>query len=126
MALTDLIEGFLASLNIQPASYAFMFPPEIESAKILQMVNDKVFPTVTGLAPALTYALLLSLARYILHFILFKVCYFCCFAASFELFPYHFFQPLALRSMKLKDIKFVNIPEIDKVISMKTKTVDVS
>lgn len=72
-AITNVIEGFLASLNIQPSSYAFMFPPEIEAEKIAQMVNDKVFPTVTGLAPALTYALLLSLTRYILHFVLFKV-----------------------------------------------------
>ena len=72
-AITGVIGSFLTSLNVQPSHYGFMFPPEIEPAKITAMVDEGVFPTLTGLAPALTYALLLSLARYVLHFILFKV-----------------------------------------------------
>ncbi len=71
--LTKAIEEMLGSLNIQPSNYGFMFPPEIEQEKIAQMINEKVFPTVVGLAPALTYAILLSLARYILHILVFKV-----------------------------------------------------
>jgi hypothetical protein len=71
--ITRPIESFLASFDIQPSAYGFMFPPEIEAAKITQMVNDGVFPTVAGLAPALTCAILLIIARYIFQNIIFKV-----------------------------------------------------
>jgi hypothetical protein len=72
-SITGPIEKFLASFDIQPSFYGFMFPPEIEAAKITQMVNDGVFPTVAGLAPAITFAILLIIARYIFQNIIFKV-----------------------------------------------------
>lgn len=73
-AITGVFEGFLSSLDIQVTAYDFLFPPAIDQAKIALMIKEKVFPTVKGLAPALTYALLLSISRYILHYLLMKVC----------------------------------------------------
>eukprot|EP01036_Dinobryon_divergens_P028877 gene28877-37889_t len=58
------------------------------------MIEDKVFPTLAGLAPAFSYAIVLSILRYVFHYILFK--------------------PLALRSMKIKEVHFHNIKDIDK------------
>jgi len=76
-----------------------MFPPSVDSSQIQNMIDDKVFPTLSGLAPAFSYAIMLSLLRYILHFLLFK--------------------PLALRSMKIKEIKFVSNPNIDRSLPSK-------
>lgn len=67
------IKAGLASLHLTPASYGFLFPPEINHEQIQNMVDQGVFPTVEGLAPAFTYAIILSLIRFFLHHILFKV-----------------------------------------------------
>ena len=71
--ITRYIEAALRSLNVGPEAYLFMFPPEVDLARINQMVADKVFPTVEGLAPAFTYAILLTFARFFLHLLVFKV-----------------------------------------------------
>lgn len=71
--INDIIKAGLASLKIMPSSYPLLFPPEIKPERIQQMVEQGVFPTVEGLAPAITYAILLSLARFLLHIFVFKV-----------------------------------------------------
>jgi len=103
--LNGIIESFLDSLNVQPTvAYGFMFPPEIDKATIVQMVKDKLFPTLAGLAPATTYFILLSLARVVLnHFV---------------------FKPLACYAMKVKEIPFQKAKEIDSEFPLKLKTID--
>ena len=71
--INDVIKAGLASLKIMPSSYPFLFPPDIKPEQIQQMVEQGVFPTLEGLAPAITYAILLSLARFLLHIFVFKV-----------------------------------------------------
>lgn len=71
--INDIIRAGLASLKIMPSSYPFLFPPEIKPEQIQEMLDQGVFPTVEGLAPAITYAILLSLARFLLHIFVFKV-----------------------------------------------------
>jgi len=71
--INDPIRSALASLQVTPASYAFLFPPEINFSQIEVMVGKGVFPTVEGLAPALTYFLILNLTRYLHTVVLFQV-----------------------------------------------------
>lgn len=71
--LTGLIASGLRVLDIGPEAYAYMFPPEIDFPQIQRMVQDGVFPTVEGLAPAFACCILLSLARFLLHITAFKV-----------------------------------------------------
>ena len=73
-AITNIVRSFLDYLNVQPTeTYGFLFPPEIDSAVIIQMVKDKVFPTLSGLAPATTYFILFSVARLVLNGLVFRV-----------------------------------------------------
>jgi hypothetical protein len=59
--------------DIPPTSYMYFFPPEIDVTRIKVLIDAKVFPTISKLAPAITYAIVLSIARYILHHVFFKV-----------------------------------------------------
>ena len=71
--MNDVIKVGLASLQIQPSAYSYLFPLEVTPGQIQELVLKNVFPTVEGLAPAFTYAILLGIARYLLHLLVFKV-----------------------------------------------------
>ncbi len=71
--INDPIKAGLASLNITPSSYAFIFPPGFDPVEINKLVADGVFPTIQDLAPALTFFVLLNLTRYFLTVCIFQV-----------------------------------------------------
>lgn len=71
--ISAAIKVLLVKMDVQPSSYKFLFPPSLEQSEIDMKVRLGVFPTIPDLAPALTYALILSISRLILHYILFKV-----------------------------------------------------
>jgi hypothetical protein len=50
-----------------------MFPPMITNDQIPGLVEEGWIPTLEGLAPAITFALLLGVLRFILHHTVFKV-----------------------------------------------------
>ena len=72
--ITETVRSLLDTLNVQPTeTYGFLFPPEIDQSAVVQMVKDKVFPTLSGLAPATTYFIMFSIARLVLNEYLFRV-----------------------------------------------------
>ena len=71
--INDPIKAGLASLNITPSSYAFIFPPGYDPVAVDKLVAEGVFPTVQDLAPALTFFVLLNLTRYFLTVSIFQV-----------------------------------------------------
>lgn len=73
--INEPIRAAMAALQITPASYAFLFPPDINYSEIEIMVEKGVFPTIEGLAPACTYFLILNLTRYLHTVLLFQVQY---------------------------------------------------
>lgn len=70
---TDLVHSLLTSLNIQPTSYLFLFPAGKDADMVKQLVADGVFPTIPGLAPAITYAIVLSILRFTMNHAMMKV-----------------------------------------------------
>ena len=92
--LTEVIRVFLESLNITPLSYASLFSTNIDVNDIQKLADEGVFPVLTGLAPAFTYAIVLSLARYVLQIILFK--------------------PLAMKLMRVRDVPVTINARIDQ------------
>lgn len=56
------MEKFLPS----PQAYAFMFPPDAQQ-KMIDMIARQTFPTIAGLTPAVLFAILFSLVRFILQ-----------------------------------------------------------
>jgi len=70
-ALSSSIKSLLLQMDIQPSTYSYLFPKN-HQADIDANVKLGLFPTIPDLAPALTYALLLSISRLVLHYILFK------------------------------------------------------
>ena len=83
----NLVKMGLTTLQVQPKCYAFRFPPTLPG-QIEDLVQRNVFPTFDRLAPAFTFAVLLGLARFLLHLFVFKVCgafrFCCCFASAFS------------------------------------------
>jgi hypothetical protein len=73
-SLTLAVEKFLHSLGITPNAYLYLFPDDMNLEKMNSMISDGVFPTVHKLAPALIHAFFFTLARYVIHYLLFKVC----------------------------------------------------
>jgi len=61
------------SLNVKPVHYRYLFPPQIDQNKIHEMVTEGIFPTLSGLAPAITFFLLLSGLRLFLQKLVIKV-----------------------------------------------------
>ena len=68
----EFIERALDSLSVY-VNYNQLFPPSVDYSQVQNMIEDKVFPTLAGLAPAFSYAIVLSILRYVFHYILFKV-----------------------------------------------------
>jgi hypothetical protein len=72
--LTRKIESF----DINPNHYFFLFPPAVDRSKINSMAESGIFPTISGLAPAITFFLFLSLIRLILQSFIIKVSFKLC------------------------------------------------
>ena len=72
---TKVVKSLLEYLNIQPESYRFLFPAGKDSETIRQLVTDGVFPVISSLAPAFTYAIALSVIRFVMSHAVLKVCY---------------------------------------------------
>ena len=70
---TDIVHSLLSSLSIQPESYLFLFPSGKDADTVRQLVADGVFPTIPGLAPAITYAIVLSALRFTMSHAMLKV-----------------------------------------------------
>ena len=72
--ITTYFENLLSPINVHPQHYGFLFKDEfVESTKLNEFVEAKLIPRITDFAPALTYCLLLGVARFILKFVFFKV-----------------------------------------------------
>ena len=76
MPSIELIERGLESLSVN-INYNQLFPPSVDYSQVQNMIENKVFPTLSGLAPAFSYAIVLSVLRYVLHYIPFKVYVYC-------------------------------------------------
>lgn len=70
---TDIVHKLLSYLRIQPESYLFLFPSGKDADTVRQLVADGVFPTIPGLAPAITYAIVLSVLRFTMSHAVLKV-----------------------------------------------------
>jgi len=60
-------------LKLQPSSYRFIFPDYLTSEEIDKMAGDGIFPKISDLFEAIKYTICLSIIRYVLHLIIFKV-----------------------------------------------------
>ncbi len=73
---SNSIEGILDTLNVQPSSYySLFFPPDIDAVKFQGMVDEKIFPTIPGVAPAIASTIILSVFRMFLQRFVFEVCF---------------------------------------------------
>lgn len=56
-------------LSIQPAPkhYSFLLPNVVTVQFIDELITQNIFPTLSELAPAITYSIFLSLARFLLQ-----------------------------------------------------------
>ena len=70
---TDIVHELLSILRIQPESYLFLFPSGKDADTVRQLVADGVFPTIPALAPAITYAIVLSVLRFTMSHAVLKV-----------------------------------------------------
>ena len=71
--VTNVVRNFLDLLDIKPEYYRFLFPAGKDAVTIKLLVDEGVFPIISSLAPALSYAVLLSAARFIMSHAFFKV-----------------------------------------------------
>lgn len=71
--VTNVVRNFLDLLDIKPEYYRFLFPAGKDAVTIKLLVDEGVFPVISSLAPALSYAVLLSAARFIMSHAFFKV-----------------------------------------------------
>ena len=72
-ATTAVIRDGLTWLDVRPESYRFLFPAGKDAETIRKLVADGYFPTIPHLAPAITYALVLSLVRFFMQLFILKV-----------------------------------------------------
>eukprot|EP00428_Durinskia_dybowskii_P061797 CAMPEP_0170367700 /NCGR_PEP_ID=MMETSP0117_2-20130122/7067_1 /TAXON_ID=400756 /ORGANISM="Durinskia baltica, Strain CSIRO CS-38" /LENGTH=414 /DNA_ID=CAMNT_0010622325 /DNA_START=17 /DNA_END=1261 /DNA_ORIENTATION=+ len=101
--VNEIIRIGLSKLNVTWELYSFMFAPDLKPEKIQEMLDHGVFPTLEGLAPAFTFAIILSFSRYFLHIFV--------------------IQPFAEVSMKIKAAPLKKIPEIDAEFKSHSKAV---
>lgn len=72
-AITNVFEAFLKNFDVAPKYFAIMFPPVISTNEIMKMWNDHTFPRLSELAPALTYAVIFGIIRFLLQYYIVKV-----------------------------------------------------
>jgi len=92
--MNSFFADMLGKLNVTAEAYQTFFPPETKLDDIQAMVDQNTFPTLEGLAPAFTWCIILTIARYFLHYLAFK--------------------PLAETTMKIREVPLIAIPDIDK------------
>jgi hypothetical protein len=63
----------LESLQLRPTHYPYILPPTVTMDEILSLFDTGRFPRLADLAPAITFAILLSLIRFFLQNYLIKV-----------------------------------------------------
>jgi hypothetical protein len=71
--ITQVFFKILSAIQVDPAVYYFLFPDSLSLENVKSLIDEGVFPTIASLAPAFTYALLLSIARFFLQRYLVKV-----------------------------------------------------
>lgn len=71
--LTSLFSDLLNSFPFRPRHVSFLLPPTVTLETIETMFDQGNFPKLGDLAPALTYAVILSLVRFLLQSFLVKV-----------------------------------------------------
>lgn len=59
----------------QPSAYKWLFPSKINASSLDEMALDGTFPSLDSLAPALVYAIGLSLIRLVLQTVILQVAY---------------------------------------------------
>lgn len=74
--VSDLFVPVLNKLISHPSQYMFLFPNDMDMDRVNKMIAEGIFPVASGLAPALTFAIVLSVLRFLLHHLVFKVWYF--------------------------------------------------
>ena len=63
--------SLLSKIPLYPTQYSFLFPTKrIDLKIILDLYDTGIFPRLADLAPAFTYAVLLSIARFVLQRVL--------------------------------------------------------
>lgn len=70
---TQFFAFLLDQIHLEPKHYATLFPPLVSLDQIYELLHQGRFPVLSQLAPALTYAIILSLIRFILQTFLMKV-----------------------------------------------------
>jgi hypothetical protein len=69
-----LFSAMLASLRLRPMHYAFIFPHTTITIQEIEALFDQgLFPNLADLAPAFTYCIIFSVARFFLQNYLIKV-----------------------------------------------------
>ena len=73
--ITNNISKLLEYCIIPPIIYHDLLPDnkKITLSVLNKLIQDGIFKTMPNLAPAFTYSILLSIIRYILHWLVFKV-----------------------------------------------------
>lgn len=75
--LTNQVDGLFAhildSFHLKPGHYVFFAPPGFEADQLNEMYDNGQYPKLSGLAPAITYAILFSIARFFIQHYLIKV-----------------------------------------------------
>ena len=78
--LMDSSNAFFAAglkmIGLLPKHYATMFPPTVTLDYINQLVEEGVIFTLPDLAPAFTYAIILSVIRFLLQNYLIRVSFY--------------------------------------------------
>jgi hypothetical protein len=70
---TTAFRGALDLIPLSPKHYFFLFPDKLSYNEIIQLWRAGIFPRLSGLAPAFTFAVLLSFVRYVLQNYFIKV-----------------------------------------------------
>ena len=65
--------SLLRMLELKPVHYPHLFPPALSIEYVGQLAEEGVIPTIPDLAPAFTYAIILSIIRYLLQNYLIRV-----------------------------------------------------
>jgi hypothetical protein len=71
--LDSFFEKLLDLIPLHPNYYSFLFPQVVSIQEIVGLFEQGFLPNLSKLAPAFTYALLLSIARFILQNYVVKV-----------------------------------------------------
>lgn len=72
-AANVFFETLIKTVGIRPVHFRSMFPNIVTPDYIEQLISDGKFPSLEGLAPAITFFIILSAIRFVLQNYLVKV-----------------------------------------------------